>query len=205
MTFDQFSAKTLDEALTNASVKKECPKDQLHYTVLEENAGFLGIGKQVTIEVWAPSDIERFLQEYIQTYFNHAELGGTVEVHNDNGFYRVTVDTSNNAILIGKSGRALQDFNRLVKAAASSTFKKRIGVLVDVNGYKEERYEKLCRMAVRVAKDVARTKVNARLDPMTPDERKAVHHALQSVANVSTKSSGEGSQRCITIYYTPEQ
>ena len=33
-------------------------------------------------------------------------------------------------------------FNRLVKAAVSAEFKKRIGLLIDVNGYKEDRYEK---------------------------------------------------------------
>lgn len=44
--------------------------------------------------------------------------------------------------MIGKAGKSLQAFNRLVKAAVSAAFKKRIGLLIDVNGYKEERYEK---------------------------------------------------------------
>ena len=101
-----------------------------------------------------------------------------MELENDKGFYRITVNTSNNAILIGKGGKSLQSFNRLVKAAVSAEFKKRVGLLIDVNGYKEDRYEKICKMAVRVAKDVRRTKVDATLDPMPADERKAIHNAL---------------------------
>ena len=49
-------------------------------------------------------------------------------------------------------------------------------------------------MAVRVAKDVRRTKIDASLDPMTADERKAVHNALADLDNISTHSEGEGDQ-----------
>ena len=100
-------------------------------------------------------------------------------------------------------GKSLQSFNRLVKAAVSAEFKKRVGLLIDVNGYKEDRYEKICKMAVRVAKDVRRTKVDATLDPMPADERKAIHNALAKMADISTKSEGEGEGRRLRILYTP--
>lgn len=105
--------------------------------------------------------------------------------------------------MIGKAGKSLQAFNRLVKAAVSAAFKKRIGLLIDVNGYKEERYEKICKMAVRIAKDVRRTKVDAVLDPMPADERKAIHNALAGMNDISTKSEGEGEGRRLHILYTP--
>ena len=203
MEFAKFIGKTLEEALTNAANSKECSKEELHYEIIEEKNGFLGIGKTVEIEVYCQKDIEEFIKEYIQTYFDNANLGGSVQLENDHGFYRITVDTSNNAILIGKGGKSLQAFNRLVKAAVSAEFKKRIGLLIDVNGYKEERYEKICRMAVRVAKDVRRTKVDAVLDPMPADERKAVHNALSKMNDISTKSEGEGEGRRLHILYTP--
>ena len=133
----------------------------------------------------------------------NSELDGTVEIENDHGFYRITVNTKNNAIMIGKAGKSLQAFNRLVKAAVSAAFKKRIGLLIDVNGYKEERYEKICKMAVRIAKDVRRTKVDAVLDPMPADERKAIHNALAGMNDISTKSEGEGEGRRLHILYTP--
>ncbi len=203
MSFEKFSGKTIEEALQIAADAKGVQADQLHYTVIEEKAGFLGIGKQIDIEVYCEKDVETFIQEYIQSYFDNAELDGSVEIINDKGFYRISVNTNNNAILIGKAGKSLQAFNRLVKVAASAEFKKKVGLLIDVNGYKEERYEKLCRMAVRVAKDVRRTKIDASLDPMTADERKAVHNALSELDNISTHSEGEGERRHINILYTP--
>lgn len=203
MEFEKFVGKTLEDALNQAARSKGVEVSELHYTVTEEKSGFLGLGKTVEIEAYCDKDIEKFIVEYIQTYFDNALLDGSVELVNDNGFYRITVNTSNNAIMIGKGGKSLQSFNRLVKSAVSAEFKKRVGLLIDVNGYKEDRYEKICKMAVRVAKDVRRTKVDALLDPMPADERKAVHNALSHMSNISTKSEGEGEGRRLKILYTP--
>lgn len=205
MEFQKFTGKTLEEALKLAANAKGVEVSELHYTITEEKAGFLGMGKSVEIEVYCEKDVEAFICSYIQTYFNNANLGGEVNIENDNGFYRVTVNTTNNAILIGKAGKSLQSFNRLVKAAASAEFKKRVGVLIDVNGYKEDRYEKVKKMAVRVAKDVRRTKIDALLDPMPADERKVIHNVLSDMSGVSTKSEGEGDARRLRIIYTPEE
>ena len=204
MTFDKFIGKTLEEALNKASESKNCTVEQLTYNVLEEKNGFLGIGKSVEIEAYCDADIQNFICAYIQSYFDNAQLDGEVEIEKDgDDFYRITVNTNNNAILIGRAGKALQSFNRLVKAAASAAFKKRIRLLIDVNGYKKDRYDKICKMAVRVAKDVCRTKVNAVLDPMPADERKAIHNVLADMENISTRSEGEGTSRRLHILYTP--
>jgi spoIIIJ-associated protein len=204
MQFDRFSGKTLEEALENAAAAKGMTAEEMTYTVTEEKSGFLGLGRQVEIEVWGWKDVAEFLRSYIQTYFDNAHMDGTVEVNREeDDFYRIDVDTNANAVLIGRGGNTLQDFNRLVRSAASAQFRKHIRILIDVNGYKEERYEKVVRMAVRAAKDVRRTKVDVALDPMPADERKAVHAALSNMKDISTKSEGEGPGRALHILYTP--
>lgn len=204
MEFEKFTGKTLEEVLETASRAKEVPVEELSYTVTEEKTGLFGLKKTIEIEAWCWKDVAAFIHDYIQTYFDNAELDGEVEVNREDGdFYRVMVNTNSNALLIGKGGKTLQNFNRLVQAAASAEFKKRVRLLIDVNGYKEERYEKVCRMAVRVAKDVRRTHVDAVLPPMPADERKAVHNALADMEGISTKSKGEGAGRQLQILYTP--
>lgn len=206
MEFDRFTGKTLEEALDAAAQAKDAELDELTYTVLDEKTGFLGIGKVVEIAVYCSQDIKQFIADYIQNYFDNAELDGEVTVWEDEpDFYKVSVDTNSNARLIGKEGRGLQDFNRLVKAAASAAFKTRVRLLIDVNGYKEDRYDKVCRMARRLAKEVRRTKVEAVLSPMPADERKAVHNALADMPGITTKSHGEGAERRLHILYSPEK
>lgn len=203
MEFKRYTEKTLEEALKSAARDKGVSVEDLHYNVLEEKNGFLGVGRSVEIEAYCEKDVENFIVSYIQQYFDNAQLDGQVDIENDNGFYRITVNTSNNAILIGKAGKTLQAFNRLVKAAASAEFKKRVGLLIDVNGYKEDRYEKITKMAIRVAKDVRRTKIDATLDPMPADERKAIHNALANMEDITTQSTGEGATRRLQILYSP--
>ena len=204
MEFKRYTEKTLEEALKSAARDKGVSVEELHYNVLEEKSGFLGVGRSVEIEAYCEKDVENFIVSYIQQYFDNAQLDGQVDIENDNGFYRITVNTSNNAILIGKAGKTLQAFNRLVKAAASAEFKKRVGLLIDVNGYKEDRYEKITKMAIRVAKDVRRTKIDATLDPMPADERKAIHNYLANMKHIATVSEGEGNQRRLKIVYSED-
>lgn len=206
MEFSKFTAKTLEEALALAAAEKQVDQEVLEYKIIEEKSGFLGIGKAVQIEVFSPLDIRDFIRDYILTYFRNAQIDGVCEVEYEApDFYRISVDTDINALLIGRSGKTLQLFTRLVRMAASAAFKRRVRCLIDVNGYKQERYDKVIRTAIRVARDVRRTKMDATLLPMPADERKAVHQALQAMDSITTKSMGEGAERRLHILYTPSK
>lgn len=73
--------------------------------------------------------------------------------------------------------------------------------MLDINDYKEEKYAKLAALAKREAIKVSKTKITAVLDPMTADERRAIHNAIANFKNVKTVSEGEGKNRHITIVY----
>ncbi|MBR2067683.1 MAG: protein jag, partial [Solobacterium sp.] len=107
--------------------------------------------------------------------------------------------------LSGKGGDTLKAINTVVRNAASSEFKKRYEIMIDINGYKEDRYDKVIAMAKRIAKTVVRTKTNATLDPLPSDERKVIHQALSEMPNIRTESVGERSQRRLQIIYDPNK
>ena len=205
MTVKVYTGKNLDDLLKSVAAEKGVAVEELTYTVKEEKAGFLGIGGKVEAEVYCSKDIEAFLQAYLERFFENIEMQAEVTVENDDGFYRIQINAENNAVLIGKNGTALQSLNTIVKAAASSEFRKRVGVLIDINGYKQEKYHKVCALAMRVAKDVRRTKTDAILDPMPADERKAIHNHLADMDCITTESEGEGNHRRLKIMYTPDK
>lgn len=200
-----YTSKNLEELLKEAAADKGVNVEDLTYTILEETSGFLGLGSKVTASVYCDKDIKEFIKEYMMNYFNGINMPATVEVSEENGFFHVNIDAENNAILIGKNGQTLQSMNNVLKSATSSEFKRRVGVLIDINGYKEEKYQKVTSLAIRVAKTVQRTKTDAVLDPMPADERKAIHNCLTNMRNISTVSEGEGNQRRLKICYTPEK
>lgn len=205
MTVKVYAGKNLDDLLKSVAAEKGVAVEELTYTVKEEKAGFLGIGGKVEAEVYCSKDIEAFLKAYLERFFENIEMQAEVTVENDDGFYRIQINAENNAVLIGKNGTALQSLNTIVKAAASSEFRKRVGVLIDINGYKQEKYHKVCALAMRVAKDVRRTKTDAILDPMPADERKAIHNHLADMDCITTESEGEGNHRRLKIMYTPDK
>lgn len=205
MTVKVYTGKNLDDLLKSVAAEKGVAVEELTYTVKEEKAGFLGIGGKVEAEVYCSKDIESFLKAYLERFFENIEMQAEVTVENDDGFYWIQINAENNAVLIGKNGTALQSLNTIVKAAASSEFRKRVGVLIDINGYKQEKYHKVCALAMRVAKDVRRTKTDAILDPMPADERKAIHNHLADMDCITTESEGEGNHRRLKIMYTPDK
>lgn len=200
-----YTGKNLDEVLNQAAEEKGVSVSELTYKVIEESSGFLGIGSKVTITAYCKNDISEFMKEYLQNYFDGIHMEAEIQIEMDGEYFHINLNTENNAILIGKNGQTLQAMNTLLKSAVSSEFKRRVGVLIDINGYKEEKYQKVCSLAQRVAKTVQRTKTTAVLDPMPADERKAIHNCLSNMKHISTVSEGEGNQRRLKIVYNEDK
>jgi spoIIIJ-associated protein len=197
----RYSAKNLDELLNNAAQEKGVSTEDLTYYIVEEKQGFLGFGTEVIAEVYAQQDVLDFLKEYVEKFLHHYDSEATVSVTKDRELILVSIDASNNAILIGKNGQTLQAVNTVVKGAVNSKFKHRFQLVVDINDYKKERYEKVRQMAKRIAKNVEKTKIAAILDPMPNDERKVVHQALSKMRNIKTESEGDGRNRRLRIFF----
>ncbi len=196
-----YVGKTLDECLQLAAEDKKTALENLVVLSKEEKSGFLGFGNSVSAVIYGPSDILDFIYAYLNDYFTNLGLEVEVTVGQDNSGLKVMLNAENNAVLIGKNGQTLQSINTVVKAAVSAHFKKHINVLVDINNYKVDRYDKVVAMARRIAKTVQRTKVDATLDPLPNDERKVIHQFLGEMKNIRTESIGEGRDRRLKIIY----
>lgn len=200
----KYTGKNLEEVLETVAHEKGVAKEELTYEVLEEKKGILGIGASVTIQAYCQNDVKEFIFDYLGNFFTNLNQDIEIEiVQNDNGF-KVILNAENNAILIGKAGQTLQAINTVVRGAVNSHYKRKFNILVDVNGYKDDRYAKVKSMAIRIAKTVQRTKVSALLDPMPNDERKIIHQTLSQMKNIRTESEGEGRNRRLRILYSSQ-
>lgn len=196
-----YTAKTLEDLLDIAAKERETTKDQLTYTVIEEKSGFLGIGSSVTAEVFGPSDVLNFIENYLRTFFDNLEFSIDIVVSKENNTYHVNMNADNNAIIIGRGGQSLHGLSQVLRNATNNHFKQRFYIVLDINNYKEERHSKVGSIARRVAKDVQRTRIDAILDPMPNDERKVIHQVLANYDHIETVSEGEGSTRRVIIKY----
>jgi len=197
----KYEGKNLEELLRDVAKEKNCEVEDLTYYVVEEKAGVFGLGKQIVAEIYALEDVRQFIEDYLSKFFAGLELDVDITVNRNNDVYKVMLNAENNAMLIGKNGSTLQALNAVTRAATNAQFKKRFHVMIDINNYKSDRYDKIKHMAKRVALTVQKTKVPAKLDPMPNDERKIIHQYLSEMKNIKTISEGEGNYRYLRIVY----
>ena len=195
----EFTSKTVEDALAEASKELGTPVEQLIYKVTEEKKGLFS--KKATIEVYGLEDALQFAQDYLKTAIGAMGIDVETSGQTEEDIIRITITSERNPVLIGKNGRTLQALNELDRLAVSNKFRHRYRILLDVGGYKEDKYSRVAYIAKRTANEVLKSHVDARLDPMTPDERRVVHNTLNGMAHIKTESSGEGMNRAVTVKY----
>lgn len=196
----EFVGKTIEEAIDKAVAETGVKKEELIYTVEEEKRGIFS--KKSVINVYEFSDVVESAENYILGIVDSLGIESTANTKLDADIIRITIDSTHNPILIGKNGKTLQAINELVKLAVNNKFRRRFRILVDINGYKDTKYDKLEWRARKIAREVQNTHITATLDPMPADERRIVHNALNGLANIRTESKGEGTHRQVQIIFT---
>jgi spoIIIJ-associated protein len=86
-----------------------------------------------------------------------------------------------------------------MRSILTKTLKERIDVIVDVNGYWEEKRPLLEREALAAEEEVLRTGHPTILRPMLPYERKVIHTFLIGRKKVATESAGHGEDRKVIV------
>lgn len=196
-----YTAKTLEDVLAQAEKELNIPANDLSYKIVDEKTGIFS--RKLVVEVYEVSDAVAFAEAYLIKTISQMGIDVTAKTTLKDDIINITLNSPRNPILIGKNGITLQALNELVRLATSSKFKKRFRILLDINDYKEAKYDKVIAIAKRIARDVTRTKVDVTLDPMPADERRMVHGALTGMPNIKTESVGEGHHRAICIRYIP--
>lgn len=101
--------------------------------------------------------------------------------------------------LIGRHGKTLDALQVLVAAITNRELGYRYPVVVDIEGYRHRRRQKLEQTARQAADRAASQHRPVRLRPMTPYERRIVHVALRNDRRVKTESEGAEPNRLVVV------
>ncbi len=121
------------------------------------------------------------------------------EYEGDEGEIILDVVGGELGILIGRHGRTLDALQTAVGAITTRRLGFRYPVVVDVEGYRHRRRQKIEEIARRGADRAVRHRQEVRLRPMTSFERRIVHMALRGDARVITASEGTEPYRQVVI------
>ena len=107
----------------------------------------------------------------------------------------------NFSILIGRKGKNLDALQLLANVYAGKLGNPAIRVILDSENYRIRREETLVRLAYNTADKVRTSKTSILLEPMNPFERRLIHTSLNDIADVETKSEGEGLYKQVRVLY----
>ena len=118
----------------------------------------------------------------------------------DTGGPVIDITGDDSGLLIGRRGETLRALQFLVNLVVNRNLPdETVRVFLDIERYRERRYNALHEMALKVADKVASTGRAVSLEAMPAAERRVVHMALADHPRVSTESSGIGESRKVTI------
>lgn len=193
----KLEVKSVAEGLKLASKELRIPQDHITINVLEKK----GLMKKVLIvEAVVNKEPAEVGFELLKDMFENMNIDVTIEMRRQEGNeISYSINSEENPILIGKNGKTLEGIQFYVRHIVNTYSDERQIVLVDVGGYKANRRRQLEILATKTAKEVAKTRVEAKLRPMNAYERRIIHTKLAEWRDVSTVSEGEGQDRHLVI------
>ena len=206
------SGRTVEEAIQKALETLNLSREKVEITVLKEGKqGILGLGSEeamVRVEPLAsePDNMDEVAREVLEMLLTRMGVTASVECQTkppeEEGTGEViTLDVSGDdlGILIGRRGQTLSSLQYVVRLILAHQTQARVPIVIDVEGYKQRRYEALQALAQRMAEQVKAKGRPFTLEPMLAYERRIIHLALADDPDVTTESVGEGETRKVVI------
>ena len=196
MEYIEISAKTVDEAITEALVKLGTTSDRIEYEIVEKgNNGFLGIGrKDAVIKVRKKYSVNDDIKDFLNKVFEAMDLKVEIVMTAE-----VDLKGDDMGVLIGKRGQTLDSLQYLTNLAVNKNAESFVKVKIDTEDYRKRRRETLENLAKNIAYKVKRTKRPVSLEPMNPYERRVIHSTLQNDKFVTTHSEGDEPYRHVVV------
>ena len=206
MSYMEFKGKTVEEAVTTATVELGITSAELDYEIIDKgSAGFLGLGAKPAIikakKAEVAMNISDKTKEHLANVLKAMDIEATITVEFDemDNNMNINLEGPEMGILIGKRGQTLDALQYLVSLFVNKESENYIRVKLDTENYRARRKDTLENLAKNIAFKVKRSRRSVTLEPMNPYERRIIHSALQNDKYVTTHSEGEEPFRRVVV------
>ncbi len=196
-----YKGKTLQEVEELVVADLGVCKDDLYFDIFSPD----GVPtEEIEINVIVDANPVKKGKDFLESYLQAAGIYGFVERKMRDNVVEYSISTEDaNGVLIGHNSQTLASLQFLTSLIVNQYYDREtengLIVKVDVGGYRKKRDEKLEKMATRIAREVAKTKIPVNLHFMNAYERKVIHNKLSEWRDVTTHSEGVEPRRYIVI------
>jgi spoIIIJ-associated protein len=137
--------------------------------------------------------------DFLEGLLDALDVDGDITTWVDEVGGHIDLEGSDLDILVGPNGETLDALQELTRLAVLRQSKRRVRLLIDINGFRARQREQLISVVNAAAEQVIRDRADHEFQPMTPAERKIVHDAVAALEGVRTESLGEEPNRRVVI------
>jgi len=195
-------AKTVGEAVTQALNELGVNEQEAIIEVLEEpSKGLFGIlgNRPARVKVSKKDTLPLRTRQLLNKIFNIMSLSVNIEIKEKNTSLLVNLSGDGLGVLIGRRGETLDALQYLMNLYVNKNQEQKHKVIIDVEGYRKRREQTLERLAFKLAEKAKQKGRSIVLEPMSSQERRVIHTALQGREDIYTYSEGEEPYRKIVI------
>ena len=194
-----YSGKNEDELLSTSLNELNANTDEVYYDIKEEVTSSLFKSKKYHLTVVLKNDVIDYIKSYLKEITDLMGISCNFEIQKREEYIKVNIVSDSSSILIGKNGKTMSSLQYLLKQSIQSKIPAKINIIIDTNDYREKKEKNIERLAIRLAKEVRKTKVDVKMDSMNSYERRIVHNKLSGFKGITTESIGEEPNRCVVI------
>ncbi len=205
MEFQEFEAKSTEEAIEQACVHFQVSAEQLEIEIVSVGSpGIFGLGgRKAKIRAALREESEELLltaaKEILETLLERMQEKATVSVLLEDDRISLRIETDDAGLLIGKQGQTLDALQYLVTKMLAKKSRRKVRIAIDVEAYRARHNEALSHLAQKYGEKVKKSGRPVTLSPMNPYDRRIVHMALQGDKELKTMSRGEGLYKKVVI------
>lgn len=150
-----------------------------------------------------PEEISQTMEQRVAELLEMLDIQAGVKVDTlaleGKNYLEVTVNAENEgAELIGHHGSRLKALSTVLSMMVPES-DERISVLLDINGYRDQRTSYIESQAEKAMAEAIETLQPVELEPMSPWERRIVHMAASERTDIVTESIGDSDERRVVV------
>ncbi len=210
----EVSGKTVEEAIQHALNQLGVSREEVEVSVVREGrSGILGFGADdavVRVTLLGPipeGSVTERVKDVLERLLQLMGVEGSIipqaqqaiEGEEVTGPVSVNIKGDDLGILIGRRGQTLSALQYIVRLIIGHQMKNWLPITIDVEGYKQRRYQALQAFAQQMAEQVKTREMPFTMEPMPAYERRIIHLALADYPDVTTESIGQGESRRVVI------
>jgi spoIIIJ-associated protein len=137
--------------------------------------------------------------DFLEGLLDALDVDGDITTWVDEVGGHVDLEGPDLDMLVGPNGETLDALQELTRLAVLRQSKRRVRLLLDINGFRSRQREQLVSIVKATVDQVIATGEDRELRPMSPAERKVVHDAVAGIEGARTESLGEEPNRRVVI------